>query len=216
MDEDLKKKEEENIPTQDTPSSESEYVPSGQDPDSDPETEPYKTNESASFAPLPPRKRNWKKLIYLLGAILIIVVLFNVFRTITGGSKAPEPTPTPIVEETPEPTLEEEPTPEPTSSIDSATGLDRAELNVTVQNGSGEAGVAKKAGDLLKDLGYNVVSTGNADNYEYTDVTVRVKSTEKKYLPLLIKDLSGTYTIGASSSDLSASESAEAVVIVGK
>lgn len=214
MDEDLKKKEEDTL-TQDTPEQQSEYVPSGQDPDSDPEQEPYKTTEAASFASLPSRKRNWKKLIYLLGAILIIVVLFNVTRTLTGGSKTPSPTPTPIVEETPEPVVEE-PTPEPTSSIDSATGLDRAELSVTVQNGSGEAGVAKKAGDLLKDLGYNLVSTGNADNYDYTDVTVRVKATDKKYLPLLIKDLSGTYTIGASSSDLSASESAEAVVIVGK
>lgn len=218
MDENLEGKKEE--PTEPQEPETTLYVPSGPDPDTEPETEPYQREEQPSaFGTTPHRKRNWKKLIYLLGAVLIIVVLFNVVRTLTGGSKSasPSPTPTPVAEEELIQTPEESPTPEPTtSSIDSATGLDRSELSVAIQNGSGEAGVAKKASDLLEGLGYDVVSTGNADNFDYTDVTVRVKASDKKYLPLLIKDLSGTYTIGASSSDLSASESAEALVIIGK
>lgn len=192
---------------------ETPIIPSGPDPDPDPE---FNQEQPSAFAPVPPRKRNWKKLIYLLGVILAIVVLFNVVRTLTGGSKStPPPTPTPIVKETPTPV--EESTPEPTiNPVDSSTGLDRSELSVAIQNGSGEGGVAKRASDLLKGLGYDVVSTGNADNFDYTDITAKVKATEKKYLPLLIKDLSTEYAIGSSSSDLSASESAEAVVIIGK
>src|SRR3990167_9003906 len=83
------------------------------------------------------------------------------------------------------------------------------------QNGSGEAGVAGKAAGILKDLGY-LASTGNADNFNYSNVTIQVKSTKSDYLALLKKDLSASYTIGSSSSDLSATSSADALVIIGK
>lgn len=183
-----------------------------------PAPEPQEPTPSYSSPLTTPRKRNPKKLLYLVGAIVLILVLFNAFRMLTGGDKSSAPTPTPVAFETPtpEPTVEESPTPEPTSSVDAATGLDRADLDVEVQNGSGEAGVGKTAADLLRDLGYNVTATGNADNFDYTDVTIKVKASQKKYLPLLIKDLSSDYTIGSSSSDLSASSSADALVIIGK
>lgn len=186
-----------------------------------PAPEPEEPTPSYSSPLTTPRKRNPKKLLYLVGAVILILVLFNAFRMLTGGSKtsAPSPTPTPVAFETPtpEPTIEATVTPEPTtSSVDQATGLDRADLDVEVQNGSGEAGVGKTAADLLKKLGYSITATGNADNFDYTDVTVKVKASQKKYLPLLIKDLSTNYTIGSSSSDLSASSSADALVIIGK
>lgn len=188
-------------------------------PEKDPEPE---AAPAPSYAPTTPKKRNPKNLLYLLAAIVVIVVLFNAFKILTGGSKKSTPTPTPaavIETATPEPSATESasPTPTPTNNpVDSATGLNRANLSVEIQNGSGTVGAAGKASTLLKSLGYNITSTGNADNFNFTDVTVKVKVAQKKYLPLLIKDLSTDYTIGASSSDLDASSSADALVIIGK
>lgn len=100
-------------------------------------------------------------------------------------------------------------------SVDKATGLDRSKLSVTVLNGSGTPGAAKKISDTLISLGYNVISTGNADNYNYTNTVLEVKSTKSDYLNLLKKDLSGNYTIGSTSASLTTGTS-DARVIVGK
>ncbi len=156
------------------------------------------------------------------------------------GNVTPTPAPTTVIEpsETPAPTSDVTPTPEksskatptpakitvtpkPTagstgSSVDKATGLDRAALSIAVQNGSGVKGAASGISDDLKSLGYNVVSTGNADTFDYQNVIIKVKSSKSKYLPLLKKDLSGSHRLGESSSDLSANESADALVIIGK
>lgn len=91
----------------------------------------------------------------------------------------------------------------------------RENISVVVQNGSGEAGVAGEAADILKELGYTISSTGNADNFEYEDVTIRVKASKSDILSLLEKDLSGNYTIGQTSEDLAEDESFDVLVIIG-
>ena len=101
------------------------------------------------------------------------------------------------------------------SPIDKS-GLDRSKLSVTVQNGSGIEGVAGKAANILKDLGYNVASTGNADNYDYVGVTVKVKKEKSEFLDLLKKDLSKDYTVKSATSDLSSDSPTNAVIIIGK
>ena len=58
--------------------------------------------------------------------------------------------------------------------------------------------------------------TGNADNFDYTGVTIKVKATASNYLSLLKKDLSSDYTVSASTSDLDDSFSSDALVIIGK
>ena len=85
-----------------------------------------------------------------------------------------------------------------------------------MQNGSGVVGAAKKAADALKELGYGISSTGNADNYDYTNVTIQVKSGKSNFLSLLQKDLGSSYTVGTASADLTVTSSADALVIVGK
>lgn len=136
-------------------------------------------------------------------------------------SEAPSPTPGKVkptvkneVNVTKTPTVTTAPK-TTTSSVDSATGLDRSTLSVSILNGSGVSGVASKMSTVLKDLGYVISSTGNADNFDYQNVTIQVKSTKSKYLPLLKKDISATYTVGDSTSTL-ASGSADAVIIIGK
>ncbi|MBI2443299.1 MAG: LytR C-terminal domain-containing protein [Candidatus Levybacteria bacterium] len=136
-----------------------------------------------------------------------------------------QPSDTPMPSEEPSPTAKKEASPtkanptaaekQTTSSVDSATGLDRAGLTVDILNGSGVSGAASKMSSFLKDLGYSIGSTGNADNFDYTNVTIQVKSGMSKYLPLLKKDIGSSYTVGDTNTAL-ASGSADAVIIIGK
>src|SRR3989338_8184393 len=131
----------------------------------------------------PPKNR--KRFVYLLVTIVIIIIIFFAGSSFLGSKnnkESSEITPTPtefqIPTDTPEkPTLTSKPTssptPKPTSNpVDKTSGLDRSKLSVEVQNGSGQAGVAGKASGILKDLGYNITSTGNADNFDYSNVTI--------------------------------------------
>lgn len=189
------------------------------------------TFEQTPSAPISPRKRSPKRFFYLLSGVAVIgLLLFGAF-TLFGGSNESSvseitPTPTEFIVETPMPTESPTPTesltptstPTPTKAnpVDSATGLDRSTLSVSVQNGSGETGVAAKASTFLKSLGYNVVSTGNAATQDFQNVTVQVKSAKTNFLALLKKDLAANYTVGTTSSDLDASSSADALVVIGK
>lgn len=180
-----------------------------------------------------------KKIIFLVIILLILgAIAYGATVLLGGSSETPEETPseteeffiptdTPAPTEDPEATPAEEEeesededtTPTPTKkaassdSVDSVSGLDRADLTIVVQNGSGEAGVAKTMADKLTALGYVVSSTGNADNYDYESTVIQVKSADKAFLALLRKDLEDDYTIGTATSDYTGS--GDAVVIVG-
>jgi cytoskeletal protein RodZ len=182
---------------------------------------------------------NKKRIILIVVGILILIGLVALAVVATGGKGETEknltPTPTQITQTpTPTPTLEPSPTttvtptstPKPTSKVTptpakgtptptSSSGVERSNLDVAVLNGSGEAGAATKASDALKKLGYNVVSSGNADNFDYATTQIQVKSTKKAYLDMLKTDLSDTYTITSATADYTGT-SADAVVIVGK
>jgi len=129
----------------------------------------------------------------------------------------PTDTPQPSIsptEETGETTIT--PTAKAVNPIDSSTGLDRSTLSVEVQNGSGEPGIAGKGADVLRGFGYKIASTGNADNFDFVNVTIKVKSTKANFLALLKKDLGFSYTVGTTSADLDSSSAADALVIIGK
>lgn len=180
------------------------------------------------------RRRSPKKRIIISSLIVFVIILLGIgsMQFLGSQGQAPQvsPTPTPTVvafpTDTPTPTQEATPTaalkvtPTKTAakSADQETGLNRSALSVSVQNGSGKAGAGSGASELLKTLGYKVVSVGNADNFEYEDVTISVRSDKAAYLPLLKKDLGTEYTVGTTNSTLGASGSAtaDAVVIIGK
>lgn len=173
-----------------------------------------------------------KKFIYVVIFLVIIIVFFLVKNLFSGGNKnkeVPAITPTPtefqFPTDTPVPSISptgetETPTITPTANsinpVDQSTGLDRSTLSVTVQNGNGEVGVAGKGADVLKSFGYKISATGNADNFNYENVTVQVKSTKSNFLALLKKDLGFSYTVGSTSADLSSDSTADALVIIGK
>ena len=175
------------------------------------------------------KKKRFAFLTFAIALVLLLVFLGSKFLGTSSNKKETNITPTPtefvIPTDTPTPEISQSPTPSPKSSptptvkvsvdsLDKTTGLDRKNMSVTVQNGSGEKGVAAKAADTLRGFGYNVVSAGNADNYDYSDVTIQVKSSKSDFLSLLKKDLSTSYTIGSSTSDLTATS--YALVIIGK
>ncbi|OGH02864.1 MAG: hypothetical protein A2798_00315 [Candidatus Levybacteria bacterium RIFCSPHIGHO2_01_FULL_37_17] len=184
--------------------------------------------ESVPTFPPPKRKIN-KKFIYLALVVLALLIFFA-FKILGSTNESvddkpkvltptvfPTETSIPSPSDSPTPTPTNTPTPKPTiNPVDTQTGLDRSELSVTVQNGSGESGVASKGSDTLKNLGYNVVGTGNADNFEYANVSILVKSGKSEFLNLLKKDLGFTYTVGSTSANLSNGFSSDALVIIGK
>lgn len=188
-----------------------------------------------AFAPNKRKINN--RFIYLIVAVIAVALLFFGFKFISGGSTStkialkptptvtpillPTDTPTPSVSQTPTPTdtptPQDTPTAAPTQNpVDPTSGLDRSQLSVTVENGSGDSGVAGKGSSILKNLGYNVTATGNADNFNYTNVTIQVKAASSSYLNLLKSDLGSNYTVGNATSDLSDSFSTDALVIIGK
>jgi hypothetical protein len=178
----------------------------------------------------PQRRQSNRKPAYLILAIIILILLFLGYRAVSSSNNSVTPTPTlapnaamttPTDTPTPTPTLAPSVTPTVTprpsvNPIDKESGLDRSKLTVTVQNGSGTAGVAAKGVTVLEDLGYDVVGSGNADNFNFVNVTFQVKSGKSDFLNLLKKDLGFSYTIQAATSDLPDSFSSDALVIIGK
>lgn len=173
----------------------------------------------------PQRRQGDRKPAYLILIIVVLILLFLGFRAVSSHqSSTSKPSPTPIIvvpTDTPIPTTNPSisPTAGPTPTVnpvDKDSGLDRSQLSVTAQNGSGTAGVAGKGVTVLKNLGYNVAGSGNADNFNYTNVTIQVKSGKSDFLNLLKKDLGFSYTIGTATSDLPDSFSSDALVIIGK
>lgn len=171
--------------------------------------------------------------LFLLGLIILIIggIAFGAYKLLVGSqtSQLPIPTPTPTEilspTDTPTETSEISPTPEPTPTptskptvnpVDETTGLDRSKLSVSVQNGSGETGAANKMAEVLRSFGYRVAKIGNADTTDYEKVNIEVKSDKSSFLTLLKRDIAVTYSVGSTSATLSATASADAIVIVGK
>ena len=169
-------------------------------------------------------------IIVIVIIVVLVIVILGIFKFASNsGSKKveitptptqevlPTDTPTPEVSTTPSPTEKLTATPKPSvNPIDKTSGLDRSKLSIHVLNGNGTAGASKKAADLLEGLGYNVTETSNADNFNYDKTVIQLTSEKSDYLALLKKDLSGTYTIGTASADLTGGSNYNAVVTIGK
>lgn len=157
-------------------------------------------------------------IVLLLGSVAYFVTRGNSQDQVTESITLPEESSPEITEEEASPTPEESPTPtkeeeEPTAAPTEAVS---GAGSVAVQNGSGESGVAGAAAAVLRGAGFSIASTGNADNFDYTDVTIQVKNSKKSILSDLEDALSKDYTIGKTSTDLAESASYDALVIIGK
>lgn len=181
-----------------------------------------------------PSKKRISKRVALFGIFFIIILLLlgSVAYFVTSGNAPDEEDSTSITleedsgdeviaEEEPTEEPEETKAPSPSKSPTKAPAEDDENTpassgSVAVQNGSGESGVAGAAAEIIREAGFTVASTGNADNFEYTDVTIQVKNSRKSILADLEEVLSKDYTIGDTSTDLPETTSYDALVIIGK
>jgi len=108
---------------------------------------------------------------------------------------------------TPSPTTAPSPTPTPS--------IKKEELKLKILNGSGTAGKAGEAKDILSKAGYGEILTGNANNFDYEKTEIQVKKSKKDAVGYLKSDLK-EYVADIVSSDLAETEAADAVIIVGK
>lgn len=164
-------------------------------------------------------RRRPKALFILIAFLLILsVLIFLGTRFLgTGTEDVEEEQPTPVIEPsaTPEPTdSEDEPTPTAAEDSDDED-LDKADASVQILNGSGISGAASSMSAILKSAGWSDISTGNADSFEFEDVSISVTSEASGLLSMLEEDLSDDYTIGDTDTDLS-SDTYDAVITIGK
>lgn len=187
--------------------------------------------DEAPFQDFPAYERQTKKgsskgLVVLIVIILIIagVVggLFFLGQNKKSQSKTSiTPTQKPTVEPTATPTASASGTVTPTKKVtptpkSSSSSTERSDLNVTVLNGSGVVGAGKKVADYLAGLGYVIGSTGNADNFGYEGIIVKVKQSKSNFQTLLKKDLASQASGSAVVVSVDDTISSDAQVIVGK
>lgn len=158
-----------------------------------------------SYQPLQSQSKSGKKKFAV--AAVIIVILLATGWVIKSGSGSPEseiktgsqPIPTPL----------------PTPSATPAVKLERSGVSFEVLNGSGVTGAAKKLADQLKELGYEVLKTANADKDIYTQNQIFVRAGLKEKIDLLIADLKDVIKIASVAGELEEG-TASARIIIGK
>ncbi|OGK18616.1 hypothetical protein A3G67_02110 [Candidatus Roizmanbacteria bacterium RIFCSPLOWO2_12_FULL_40_12] len=162
------------------------------------------------------KKKNSK--IWII-VVLILVLLIGGYFIYSNSRNNEPPKETVLPTEAPIATPTEEATPSGTITPTKAAAGEvksAADLNIQVLNGSGAEGAAGGVRDFLSEQGYKNLSTGNADNFDYEKVSIRIKSAYSKFLSTLQKDLEEKYEIGTGSGTLDADNEFDAAVIVGK
>jgi len=186
--------------------------------------------EEISYAnPQSSGKKRLSKRIFVFGGLFLIILILlgsaiyfitqdkspqadEVTKSITLPSDS-EATPTPS--ENGEENLEDEDLQEPSPESTPTEEADNSDISISVQNGSGVSGAAGEAAQVLRDAGFSIASTTNADGTDYTDVTIQIKNSLRTSLSDIEDALSGEYTIGSTSTDLPESTSYDALVIIG-
>lgn len=114
--------------------------------------------------------------------------------------------PAPAVEEV----TQETATPTPTAS----EKIDYSKLTVNILNGSGIKGEAAKVEELIKDLGFKSIDTGNASSYDFQETEISLKpEVNSQVYDELVKSLS-TYSV-KKGTELKSSSKFDVVITVG-
>lgn len=116
--------------------------------------------------PVSPSKKNnlqFFGLIFFVTLLLAFGVLFLMqYGPHLMSKMSPTPTPTSVPTQVPTPTI---------------AFIQKADMKIQIQNGTGTPGQAKKVGDALSKLGYQNITTANASNTNATQTTVTVLPT---------------------------------------
>lgn len=158
----------------------------------------YETKSSA--------KKSGKTIFLVIGLAAVLLVggfflnkKFKFFSRGSGSSQSAVATSTPVSSPIP--------TPQPI--------LNRSDWSFEVLNGTGVTGEAKKIADKLKEQGYEVVKTGNADKSNYSQTEILAKKELLEKIDLVIADLKDTIKIASVAGELKDS-TASARIIIGK
>lgn len=161
--------------------------------------------QATEFIPVKPNYGPSPLLIIIPGVLLLGALLGGVYFYQKGVSPSSEPTPT----------AEATISPSTVPSASPSAKLDLTKYPINVANGSGIPGMAGSTKTVLTNAGFKVGSTGNADNYDYTDTIVQVKSdVPQEFITTLTTLLSKTYSL-AKVQTLDSTSKDEVVVIVG-
>lgn len=144
-----------------------------------------KLNTSTNMPPFTlVKKWNMTALLIILGFLVISTLVFGGFLFIEQKRFANAPVPTPVASEV---------TPEPTEVA--TQEVDKGSLTVSVLNGTGTAGQAGKVKSIMEELGYNSVSTGNADSTDNIKTTVSFSDKVSKLRSdEIVKELEKVFT----------------------
>ncbi|HRN69851.1 MAG TPA: LytR C-terminal domain-containing protein [Candidatus Woesebacteria bacterium] len=108
------------------------------------------------------------------------------------------------------------PTPERERATPTPEDVEKDAFSIEIQNGSGIAGEAGRAQELLEGEDFNVISTANADNYDYEETVIQASSdVSDAWIDELIAVLEQKYTVQTRIDDISGNSDADVIVIVG-
>jgi hypothetical protein len=158
------------------------------------------------------KKRNARIVIMLLILAILIVSLIGLIYYRQQQNEQREnlrPTPSVPVNANTRNTTTPTNTPAPTPDIE------RSDITVRILNGTGAAGVASTAQELLESKGYEDIETGNADAFDYTETVIQLKPEIEVYRSLLEEDLRDSYDVSGEKAILDDEEEVDAVVIIG-
>lgn len=125
----------------------------------------------------------------------------NIRLSLPNFQKPPEQKITPTV-------MPPSPTPTP--------AFTREELKIKVLNGSGTPGKASVVKNILKEMKYLEIVTGNADNFDYKITEIQVKKTKKEAANYILQDLKDYTSQPKILEDLDEKELPDVVIIVGQ
>ncbi|MEK7534019.1 MAG: LytR C-terminal domain-containing protein [Patescibacteria group bacterium] len=108
------------------------------------------------------------------------------------------------------------PTLSPTPFVTPTAKIDLSKYSITILNGTGRAKEATNIESLLKDNGFNVIKTGNADNFNYEKTEVSFKEkVPNEFILLLDKSLKTLYDFSIGTK-LEEKEDTDILIIIGK
>lgn len=153
---------------------------------------------------------NIKKIIIIIVAIILLAALgmgIFIFKNNININESLEKT---SVVNTPPPQITP-PTPAPQVIVN------RQDIKLQIQNGSGIVGIAGEFATLLEDHGYTDIDTANAEEYEYENITLKLKEAKKSYQEAILADIKAESKLEINEVEsLPENSDFDAIIIIGK
>lgn len=184
---------------------ENEQENEAEDKENKEESEKEKSDSQvSSFGPMDTEDKNQNSLLWKFVYVVAFFVGVGGAILIWKFMIVDAPQSPPVVEESVTPTV----TPTPVEEIDYSG------YPITVQNGSGQVGVAGAAKDLLESNDFSVKDTGNADNYDYEQTEIKAgEDVPEEVVSALVDVLDAEYDVSEDIGDYDENE--EILVIIG-